>query len=92
MTKSEVLEILAAANKAPRKDNGKFVGAIYDTTSQAGDNPVALVVGINYGQCETSRSAIDKSEDVIGYAKHVAALDRHENGRDKPMHTVLWNF
>jgi hypothetical protein len=87
MQKSAVLAVIESINRAPKKGSGDFVGAVYDTTSPAGDRPVALVVGINYGQRATSSPIIGPSEEKIGYAKYVAAL-----GSKTPSHTVLWNF
>jgi hypothetical protein len=82
-----VISILEEINRAPKKGQGDFVGAVYDTTSNDGVLPVALVVGINYGQRATSASIVGRCEDQIGYAKYVAVL-----GKKRDYHTVVWNF
>jgi hypothetical protein len=87
MVRTSIISIIKAVAHAPRKGSGDFVGAVYDTTSPAGDFPPALVVGINYGQQASSASIVGQNQDAIGYAKHVAAL-----GGNRPFHTVLWNF
>lgn len=96
MEKAEVTRRLEAFNarvalKRGRKD---FVGAVYDAASDDDGDAVALIVGINYGQIDTS-NAFDNPqartgyalEERVGYAHHAAAL-----AHCKSIHTVLWNF
>lgn len=85
MKKSKIIAILIEINYAPKNGSGKFVGAVYDSTSQDGDLPVAIVVGINYGQCETAGN-VANCEAEVNYAKHITILGK------KNYHTVIWNF
>ncbi len=87
--KTDVIGLLKSFNDGVALKQGRknFVGAIYDTASQDVDCSVALIIGINYGQQETSRSSVDKSEDLVFYEKHARVL-----GGGKPFQTVLWNF
>ncbi len=86
MQRSLVVAALQQINASPRKGSGDFVGAVYDTSSTQGNLPVAVVIGINYGQRASSASVVGRCEDNVGYASRVRAL----TGRD--CHTVLWNF
>ncbi|GEP45864.1 hypothetical protein BGE01nite_51550 [Brevifollis gellanilyticus] len=86
MQKPEILDAIQRINTAPRKGSGDFVGAMYDDSSRQGDRPVALVVGINYGQNGTSAGSVGRVSEPLGYAQHVKTI----TGQD--CHTVLWNF
>lgn len=86
MKRSSVIEKLKTVNASPRHGSGDFIGAVYDTSSQDTDLPVAVIIGINYGQRASSASVVGLSQDDIRYARHVEAL----TGRAH--HTVIWNF
>jgi hypothetical protein len=86
MKRSSVIEKLKTVNAARRHGSGDFIGAVYDTSSQDADLPVAVIIGINYGQRASSASVVDRSEDDIGYARYIKALTGHAH------HTVIWNF
>lgn len=86
MQKNDIINILRLINTAERKPGEYHVGAIYDSTSPCGNNPAALIVGINYGQIMTSKDDVGKSESEIDYAKYARTL------HGMPCHTILWNF
>ncbi len=86
MKRASVIKKLKTVNAAPRLGSGDFVGAVYDTSSQDADLPVAVIIGINYGQRASSGSLIGFSQDDIRYARHINALT------GKAHHTVIWNF
>jgi len=87
MNQKKVISTVEVVNSSSlKKGSGDFVGAIYDTASLKGDLPLALVVGINYGQRQSSASAVNCSQDDVGYSEHVATVGT------KSYHTVIWNF
>jgi hypothetical protein len=79
------------ANETSLKGSGHFVGVVYDSFSPDGDFPIALVVGINYGQTATSKSIVGKNEDRVDYVKHVQKIAQSQN-RPGEYHVVIWNF
>lgn len=76
---------------APKGPDG-FFGAVYDETSASADLPVALVVGINYGQEGTSKSVCGRWKDKIRYAEHVAQMANKKKLPVRDYSVVLWNF
>jgi hypothetical protein len=86
MNRATIFDRLKVVNSAPRHGAGSFVGAIYDTSSQDADLPVAVVIGINYGQLASSASVVGSTHDDIRYARYVKVLTGREH------HAVIWNF
>lgn len=100
MKRVELIALLEEFNASVAIKQGReyFVGAVYDGASSEDAIGSALIVGINYGQEETSKKAFKESgttgeetvyatEECVGYSRHATEL-----GGGKSFHTVLWNF
>lgn len=87
-TQSDILPVLQKVNaQATLKGSGKFVGAVYDTTSPQGSHPIVLVIGVNFGQVGTSGNLVGAVVSKENYAPKVKVLLNNTEH-----HTVLWNF
>jgi hypothetical protein len=80
------------AEIAPQTGRTDAFGAMFDTSSKSPDHPVALVVGINYGQIGTSTGRIGATEDNIGYHAKISELAASQRLAVVDFAVVLWNF
>lgn len=90
---TRLIEKIRALNvRIAPKHNVDAFGVVFDCSSISGDQPVALVIGINYGQRGTSggREGIDC--ESIGYARHIAQLAQFKKLAESNYSVVLWNF
>jgi hypothetical protein len=94
---SRLLEQIRFLNEdiAP-KSQKPSVGVIFDNSSASQNDPIALIIGINYGQNKSSGSSIQKlqddPQDDIKYARHISRIAKVNKLENKNYSVVLWNF
>jgi hypothetical protein len=71
------------------KPGRSHYGVIWDEESEE-NQPIALVVGINYGQCETAGAPAHQA--VIGYSRKITRLAKLQKLNVENYTVVLWNF
>jgi hypothetical protein len=77
---------------APATSRERAFGVVFDSTSRHSDRPIALVVGINYGQLMTSGDLKSPTHDRIHYAKRISEIASHLQLPLRDHAVVLWNF
>ena len=100
MLKCDLIQKIKDINAkiAPSAHKNEAVGLVFDKSSTE-INPIALIVGINYGQYSqngSSRKFIDSlkddPQDNVNFAKLISCLAKKENLPAIDYGVTLWNF